>query len=72
MRPVASATSLIKNRRLIKRSGDLLSSSPPAEKAAASQDQARKASTNDGAGHRSRGGDIENSLEGSGWGKTLG
>jgi hypothetical protein len=50
MGPVASATSLIKNRRLIKGSGDLLSASPPTKKATACEDQARKTSTDDWAG----------------------
>ena len=45
MGPVASATSRIKNRRLIKGSGDLLPASPPAEKATARQDQAGKTGT---------------------------
>ena len=36
--PVASATSRIKNRRLIKGSGDLLPPTPPSKKTAASED----------------------------------
>jgi hypothetical protein len=40
-------------------SGDLLPPSPPAEKAAARQDQAGQASTGDGAGDNSYGIDIE-------------
>ena len=42
--PVASATSRIKSRRLIKGSGDLLPSSPPTEKSTTSQDQAAMSS----------------------------
>jgi len=48
-------------------SGDLLPSSPPAEKATASKDQARKASTDDGTGHRDTSpfeGNVVNNAEG--------
>ena len=50
MGPVASATSLTKSRRSMVGLGNLLPPSPPAEKATASEDQARKASTGDGTG----------------------
>jgi Protein of unknown function (DUF2924) len=42
LRLVASATSLSKNRRSIKGSGDLLTPTPPSKKATAREDQTRK------------------------------
>jgi hypothetical protein len=44
-------------------SGDLLPSSPPAEKASAREDQAGKASTDDGGGHRAYEAEIIGGLE---------
>jgi hypothetical protein len=46
--------SLTKSRSSIKGSGNLLPSSPPAEKSTASEDQARKSGTSDWAGHADR------------------
>ena len=64
-------TDLNKSRRSIKRLGDLLPPSPPAEKATARQDQAGKASTGDGAGDRGKFADGY-AIKGAIWGLNNG